>query len=145
MEPGDVGRVLALMQALAVFERYADRFAVTAEALSNRAFAPQPDFSVCVCEGRDRTIIGYAVTYWVRWTCTLRPTLVLKEVFVDPAHRGGGAGKCLFAGIREMARSGGAGRIEWLVLPDNQAAQRFYEREGGARDEGWQRWVLDCT
>lgn len=145
MAEADAVEVLRLMRALAAFEHYLDRFQVTKSVLLERAFAPDPDFSVFVHGPQGDRLNGYAVTYWVRWTYTLAPTLVLKELYVDGAMRGAGAGSALFDRVRRQARDGGAGRIEWLVLPGNEAAKSFYRKRGGAPDEQWERWGLEVS
>lgn len=139
----DIIEVLRLMRELAAFEHYLDRFKVTETVLIDRAFAPDPDFCVFVHGPAGGRLNGYAVTYWVRWTYTLAPTLVLKELYVESAVRGSGAGTELFDQVRRQAHDGDAGRIEWLVLPDNVAAKSFYRKRGGAPDHKWERWGLE--
>ena len=58
------------------------------------------------------------------------------QVYVAAAHRGAGvAGPLLAAAERRIAEAGH--RVAWLaVVPGNDRARRFYERQGW-RDEGW--------
>ena len=142
MDPGDVCEILRLMRRLAEIERYIDDFQVTEAVLRRRAFVADPDFTVFACTAGTGAVVGYAVTYWVRWTYTLKPTLILKELFIEKAARGLGCGQVLFEHVAAQAQAGGAGRVEWLVLPDNASAARFYARQGAERDEDWHRWSL---
>ncbi len=58
------------------------------------------------------------------------------QVYVAAEHRGAGvAAPLLAAAERRIAESGH--RTAWLaVVPGNERARRFYERQGW-RDEGW--------
>lgn len=142
MAEEDIDQAIILMRKLAAFEGYLRAFSVTEGDLRERAFASRPDFSVWVVGPCDRPLLGMAVTFRIYWTYTLRPTLVLKELFVDAGHRGSGIGQALFARVLEEASEIDAGKIEWLVLPHNFSAKRFYENLGGSRDAGWERWQL---
>ena len=145
MGASDVHEVLRLMRALAAFEGYLNEFAVTAADLAERAFAEDPDFTVWVCGEESGRLAGYAVTYWVWWTYTLKPSLVLKELYVIDDMRGRKVGGALFDAVRQQAATGGAGRIDWLVLPENIAAKAFYRAQGARPDPSWERWVLHVT
>lgn len=83
-----------------------------------------------------------AVTHVVHWTYDLRPTLVLKELFLESAARGMGVGTEPMAAVRQQAQSIDAARIQWTVLAGNTAAERFYSHLGGAADAQWCNWVM---
>jgi len=140
----DAPRLFDLMRKLAAFEGYAERFAVTVKELHERGFATeQPKEFVAWIAERDGEPSGYAVAYVVPFTFDLRPTVVVKELFVEACARGDGCGSRLFAAIARFARSIDARLLRWQVLPDNVAAKRFYARVGGRADAAWESWVLD--
>ncbi len=143
-EPQDVPALHRMMKALAVFEGYIDDFRVTEETLLARGLGNMPDFGALVAT-RQGSLICYAAYYYIPFTYDLRPTAVLKELYVQPAHRGIGAGEALFRALRGEVEATGAPRLEWLVLPDNIRAQHFYARLGGREDQSWQRWHLLLT
>jgi GNAT superfamily N-acetyltransferase len=60
----------------------------------------------------------------------------LSKLFVDPAHRGQGAGRALLGGIEEEARSWGLSTIGLTTLPILRDAIRLYERAGWIRRPG---------
>ncbi|MEK8030238.1 GNAT family N-acetyltransferase [Ideonella sp. DXS29W] len=145
------------MRALAVFEGYADRFAVTEDALLSRGLnaaddagemagaigvAGAPQFTAFVTEaGRDhRSLSGMAVVVERSFTFDLRPSLLLKELYVDTASRGQGVGSALMEVVLEHARARNASELVWDVLPDNESAKAFYRRCGGAPVTAWERW-----
>lgn len=137
--------LLASMRALAVFEGYDVAFAVTAEDLLARGLActGEPQFTALVAQrSAGGPICGHAVLLVTRFTFDLRPTLVLKELFVDADHRRVGVAEALLQAVRAEAQAIGAGRIRWQVLPGNEPAQRLYRRWGGAPDTAWESWQL---
>lgn len=140
----DASGLLSLMRGLARFEGYDDRFAVTEDALLERGFSPQrpPEFIAWVAE-LDGSLVGYAVIYTIPFTFDLRPTLVLKELFIDSAARGRDFGQGLMQAVIEHGRSVNARLIRWQVLPDNEPAKGFYRRHGASVDADWENWFLD--
>lgn len=140
----DAPQLLLLMQGLARFEGYHERFAVTVETLLERGFSPDrpPEFTAWVAE-RDGALVGYAVIYVIPYTFDLRPTVVLKELFVEQHARGRRVGDGLMNAVIEHARTLNARLIRWQVLPDNAAAKNFYRRHGAAVDCDWESWGIE--
>ena len=140
----DVVPLLASMHALAVFEGYAADFRVTADDLLVRGLAGKgaKQFIALVAEDALGALCGHAVLLLTPFTYDLRPTVVLKELYVDARRRRQGVAEALLEGVRAEAQAVGAGRIRWLVLPGNGAAQRLYRRWGGAPDTAWESWEM---
>ncbi len=140
----DIPALLALMKALARFEGYIDDFQVTEEDLRLLGLGGQPVFGALVAERQGRPD-GYAAYYFLPFTYRMRPTLVLKELYVCASARSAGTGRQLFEAVRKVAEEAGAARMEWLVLPDNHRAAHFYEMCGASRDLAWDRWGMAVT
>jgi GNAT superfamily N-acetyltransferase len=140
----DAPQLLALMRKLAQFEGYDDRFAVTVKDLLERGFSSQrpPEFTAWLAE-LDGAPVGYAVIYVIPFTFDLRPTVVLKELFIDEAARGRRFGHELMSAVIAHARSLGARLIRWQVLPDNAAAKSFYGQHRAEMDGAWENWFID--
>lgn len=140
----DIPKLLHLMRQLAVFESYAARFRITEEALLERGFAPDraPEFSA-ILGVIDNVPVGYAVTYTIPFTFDLRPTVVLKELFVESHCRNTGMGSALMTAVIERARSMNARLLRWQVLPGNDNAKMFYTKFGGDKDREWDEWVME--
>jgi ribosomal protein S18 acetylase RimI-like enzyme len=140
----DAPQLLSLMRGLAQFEGYDDRFAVTVDALLERGFSSQraPEFFAWVAEV-DGKLLGYAVIYVISFTFDLRPTLVLKELFIDSAARGRNLGHGLMQAVIEHGRSMNARLIRWQVLPSNEPAKGFYRQHGASVDADWENWFLE--
>jgi diamine N-acetyltransferase len=140
--PDDAEPLIGMMRALAAFEGYLPRFGVTAGDLRVRAFGPGAQCGILVAQGEDGRLAGYAVWLVQAFTYDLRPTVILKELFVDVTYRSQGIAAGLLESLRREAERIGAGRISWLVLPSNDAAKRLYRRFGGAPDIDWEHWHL---
>ncbi|MGN7878157.1 N-acetyltransferase family protein [Ensifer sp. 22460] len=140
-ERHDVTDVLELMRGLAIFEGYIDKFFVTEADLIEHGLGDNPRFGVLVADLGGRAV-GIAVHYVIPWTYDLKPTLVLKELFVDETARSSGAGAALIAALKRHAARIRAPRINWTVLATNDAAKRFYRREGGSHDAIWEPWTM---
>lgn len=138
----DVDELLRLMRALAAFEGYIDALRVTRESLIEHGLGPSPRFRAYVAALGDGRLAGMAVTYPVLWTYTMRPRLVLKELYIDQAFRGAGIGMRLMHEVVQEASALGADRIDWTVLATNDRAKDFYTRLGGSHDTLWENWTL---
>lgn len=140
----DVVPLLASMHALAVFEGYVADFRVTADDLLVRGLASKgaKQFIALVAEDAAGALCGHAVLLLTPFTYDLRPTVVLKELYVDARHRRQGVADALLAAVHAEAQAIGAGRIRWLVLPGNEPAKQLYRRWGGAPDTAWESWEM---
>jgi GNAT superfamily N-acetyltransferase len=96
--------------------------------------------SVCLRSSGD--LIGYAVGYLIPFTFDLRPSYVLKELYVAKPGRRAGVGAALFNAVVAHARSEGCRLLKWDVLPHNLAAQQFYAEHGGEAVCDWQAWRM---
>lgn len=142
----DAPELLELMKELAVFEGYIEDFRVTEGDLCHHGLGENPRFIAYVAmDSRSQSLEGMAVTYLVPWTYDLRPTLVLKELFVRRASRGRKIGERLLRRVARLALKSGAPRLVWQVLGGNSAAANFYDKLGGQHDRKWQNWQLSSS
>lgn len=139
----DATALLALMRELARFEGYLDQFRVSENDLLERGLGDdsRQEFTAFVAESGNRALLGHAVVHTVPFTFDLRPTLVLKELYVDGGTRGVGIGQALMAAVMAEGKTQGCARLKWDVLPGNLRAQAFYRSLGGAPDTRWQGWI----
>jgi GNAT superfamily N-acetyltransferase len=132
------------MRGLARFEGYLESFAVSRTELVKRAFGPMPECRIEVAEDRSTgKLCGYSVVLLTRFTYDLKPTLRLKELYVEAGVRRRGVGEALLRAIARYAVSVNAGRLKWDVLPGNIGAERFYRSLGGRRVDEWIAYVMD--
>ena len=137
----DIPHVLDMMRGLAVFEDYIDDFVVDAQTLIEWGLGADPKFHVFVADSGSE-LLAYAACYEIPYTYDQKPTLVLKEMFARPKARGTGAASGVMQAVIRKAKSIGAGRINWLVLPDNERAKKFYKKHGGSHDTDWHQWHI---
>lgn len=55
---------------------------------------------------------------------------LIENIYVRPSHRGDGVGEALLVAAEEELLAAGAERVSLEVLAENEAARRFYERQG---------------
>jgi hypothetical protein len=130
-EPRDLPAVIALIRALAEFEKLPGPDDAAAERFAAHAFGAGRPFELLVAEVGGE-VVGYALFFTTYSTFLARPGLYLEDVFVRPDLRGRGIGGALMRRLAALAVERGHGRFEWTVLDWNVRAQAFY-RSLGAR------------
>ena len=85
-------------------------------------------------EAENGKAIGFVQLFQTYSTVWLGPSLILEDLFVDPAVRRSGAATALLERSMAYAREIGAVGMFLETAMDNQAAQAVYERAGWARE-----------
>lgn len=140
--PADAPVLLALIRALAEYEREPDAVETTAETLAAQLAAPQPPFAALLAE-EDGVVLGFALHFPTYSTWRGRVGVHLEDLFVVPEARGRGIGFALLAALARHAVDVGAARLEWSVLDWNRPAIDFYERLGAQPLSEWTTYRLD--
>ena len=79
--------------------------------------------------------IGFATVYW-SWATTIASRIgVMNDLFVAPSARGTGAAEQLIRACVDECRLHGAAELTWQTAPDNERAQRVYDRIGATRSQ----------
>ena len=139
-QSGDLPAILALIHALADYEKLGAEVVATEARLGQALFpagAAKPD-AFCVIADVDGTPAGFALYFFNFSTFLAQPGLYLEDLFVRPEFRGQGIGKALLLHLAKLANERGCGRMEWCVLDWNQPAIEFYESLGAKRMKEWQ-------
>lgn len=133
----DNEKLWILMKELAVFENYFDSFAITPEIVLESGFKKSPpDFYSIVAEDGD-SLVGMLVYYFLPYTAQNRPSIYLKELYVDPNYRGQKIGEQLMCALHREAENNNCGQIKWNVAQWNEAGKKFYERLGASENTEW--------
>ncbi|WP_295931175.1 GNAT family N-acetyltransferase [uncultured Xanthomonas sp.] len=132
----DAALILRLIRDLARYERAEDAVQTDEAGLRASLFGADARAQALICEA-DGQPIGYAVYFYNYSTWLGRNGLYLEDLYVDPAHRGVGAGKALLQHLARQAVAEGCGRFEWSVLDWNQPAIDFYEAVGARAQDEW--------
>jgi ribosomal protein S18 acetylase RimI-like enzyme len=131
-----------LAQLLPLMRGYCDFYEVTPSddellALS-RALIADPERDGVQLLARDGAeALGFATIYW-SWATTIASRIgVMNDLYVAPAARGTGAAELLIHACVEECRRHDAAELTWQTAPDNERAQRVYDRVGAKRSQ----WV----
>lgn len=132
----DMPEVLALIRALALYEKEPDAVEIDVSQLEIGGFHAPVQFSCFVAEGPDG-LIGMALVYF-RFSTWKGPVVHLEDLIVQEAYRGMGVGTALYHRVMEFAQGQGVKRVNWEVLNWNTPAISFYEKTGAHVSDQWQ-------
>ena len=134
---GDLPELLPLMRG------YCDFYEVSPSdeqllGLSRALIAdPERDGVQLIARNDDGQAVGFATIYWSWATTTASRIGVMNDLFVASEARGTGAAEELIHACVDECRKHGAAELTWQTAPDNERAQRVYDRIGGKRSQ----WV----
>jgi GNAT superfamily N-acetyltransferase len=134
--PADAPTILRLVRDLAEYEGLSGDVRATVDRLRRHGFGRRPFFQTLICRREGRPI-GFALYLFSYSTFLARPTLYVEDLFVVPEERGRGAGRALFSALARIAMARGCGRMEWVVLRENEPGIRFYEQVGAQLRTEW--------
>ena len=138
--PADAADVLALVTALAVYEKEGDKVKMTEAGCRKALEAGHLNALLGFANGKAGAMALYYFNF-SSWTG--RRGLFLEDLFVAPDLRGHGVGLDLLKRLAAMAVSADCGRMEWNVLDWNNSAKGFYEMLGARHATGWETWRLE--
>jgi GNAT superfamily N-acetyltransferase len=143
IEPIEAGQMDELLPLIAAYQRFYEVEEVDEErnrAFFSRFIAPSED-GMLLGAWRDGELIGYACLYWHFTSLVPAETVLMNDLYVDPAARGQGVGRALIEASAAVARERGAHHLEWATAPDNETAQRLYDSTGAERSS-WIEYEL---
>ncbi|HEU4735884.1 MAG TPA: GNAT family N-acetyltransferase [Solirubrobacterales bacterium] len=135
VEPVTQAQFERLLPLIAAYQRFYEVEEIDEER--NRAFfarfiAPSDD-GMLLGAWRGEQLAGYACLYWSFSSTAAAETVLMNDLFVDPAARGQGIGRALIEASADIARKRGAHHLEWMTAPGNETAQRLYDATGAKR------------
>ena len=136
IRPDDVPAVVALVRELAEYEKALHEVRLTEAQLHACLFGEAPALFGHVAEV-DGEVVGTAL--WFLNFSTWRGThgIHLEDLYVQPAHRGGGLGRELLRTLAELCVQRGYSRLEWSVLDWNTPSIDFYRAAGAVPMDEW--------
>ena len=140
--PGDEDAILALLTALADYEKLLDKFHIDASVIRRDYLGERPMLQCDLVE-TDGAPAGLATWYWMYSSFAAKRAIFLEDLFVSPSARGHGLGKALLAHLAQTAVAAGALRVEWEVLDWNRPSIDFYDRLGAKPVDGWLTYRLE--
>jgi GNAT superfamily N-acetyltransferase len=142
----DIRQIDALIRELAEYEREPEAVLATGEDLGAALFSSHPRVHCHVVEAGGpggSQVVGMAIWYVTYSTWRGRHGLWLEDLYVQPAHRGAGAGRALLKTLARVCTERGYARMEWWVLDWNEPAHRFYRSFGAVPQDEWTVWRVD--
>jgi GNAT superfamily N-acetyltransferase len=140
--PADGPGYIALVRALADFEKLPGPDQTAAQRLVDDLFSTPPRYQLLVAE-KGGDLVAYAAFFHTYSTFRGRPTLFLEDLFVHPRVRRQGIASAMMARLRELAEERGCGRFEWMVLDWNAGAQKLYDGLGARQLGEWRLCRLE--
>jgi len=138
---GDETVVVALLRALADYERLLDRFHVTPEIVRRDYLCERPLLN-CDLLFEGETPAGIATWYWTYGSFAAARKIYLADLFVPPAFRGRHYGQALIGNLaRRVLAHQGVG-IDWEVLDWNKPSIDFYDGLGAIAIKNWVAYNL---
>ncbi len=134
--PRDVAPLLEMFGELAEYEHLEHEFRATEQRLTDALFGERPAAAALIAE-RGSQAAGYALFFPTFSSFLTTSGVWLEDLFVRPAHRGGGVGKALLAAVAAHVRDSGGQRLEWAALDWNELALGFYRRIGAKTMNEW--------
>jgi hypothetical protein len=136
-QAADAPQLLELMQDLAAFEGYGGQFAVTAPELVVHGLEEPSRFGAFVAAEPGHRLLGMAVHYRIPWTYDLKPTLVMKELFVaESARAARRVGRALMAAI--VGKPGATRpRLKWTASAGQRRRETvLFSKAGESKPNG---------
>ncbi len=137
------GQFKRLLPLIAAYQRFYEAERIDEER--NRIFfarfiAPSED-GMLLGAWREEDLLGYACLYWSFTSIAPGETVLMNDLYVDPASRRQGVGRALIEASAAVTRERGAERLEWMTATTNETAQRLYDSTGAERSE-WVEYEL---
>jgi len=134
--PADLAEVLAFIRELAAYERLAEHVQASESDLAAALFGARP-FAEVVFACLDGAPVGFALFFHNFSTFLGKPGIYLEDLFVRPAARGRGVGRCLLSWLARTTLERGCARLDWAVLDWNAPAIGFYRSVGAVAQDEW--------
>ena len=139
--PEEAGRVLELINRLAVYEKCANEVVADEATLYHSLFVEKS--AEVVFAEEDGAIVGFALFFHNFSTFVGRKGLYLEDLFIIPEKRGLGYGKALLKYLARIAVERNCGRMEWICLDWNKPALEVYRSIGAVPMSEWTVQRLD--
>lgn len=131
----DCGRMMELIQELAVYEKAPDEVTVSLTHFEESGFGANPVWWAFVAEVQG-VVIGMAL-YYVRYSTWKGQRMYLEDILVTEDMRGQKIGSLLFDALIVEAKAKGFNGMNWQVLEWNEPAINFYKKYNANFDPEW--------
>ncbi len=102
---------------------------------------PQGEGAQLLARDDESRAVGFATVFWCWSTTSAERIGVMNDLYVAPEARGTGTVEALIEACRELCRDRGAAKLAWQTAPDNERAQRVYDRVGATQERWLDYWL----
>ncbi|TYS67658.1 GNAT family N-acetyltransferase [Sutcliffiella horikoshii] len=99
--------------------------------------------SVIFVAKNNHDYVGFTQLYPTFSSISMKRAWILNDMFVDANARNHGVGGELLQKVKEFASQTGAKSITLETTPDNETAQRLYEKSGYKKDDQFYHYHLE--
>ncbi|MEH7225413.1 GNAT family N-acetyltransferase [Bacillus sp. JJ1566] len=93
----------------------------------------------------NQSYVGFTQLYPTFSSISMKRAWILNDLYVDSKARKQGVGELLLQKAKQYAIATGAKSLSLSTAPDNESAQRLYERNGYKRDSQFLHYELDLA
>jgi len=141
-KPGDEETIVALLHALADYEKLLHRFRVTTEIVRRDYLCERPLVYCDLLFDGDQPA-GLATWYWTYGSFAAARKIYLADLFVKPQFRGRGFGQALIGHLAKRVLAHEGVGIDWEVLDWNKPSIDFYDALGADSIKNWIAYNLN--
>jgi GNAT superfamily N-acetyltransferase len=139
VQAGDYEQWLVLWSGYQTFYEVSLSADITMTTFQRFLDSSEPVF--CAVAEQNQQLIGMVTLVLHRSTWALTRYCYLEDLYVSPAIRGGGVGKCLIEWVQQFAKQHECIKLYWHTHQTNQQAQRLYNHV--ARQSGFIEYQMD--
>jgi GNAT superfamily N-acetyltransferase len=132
----DVPVIMNFIRELAEYEKLAHEV-VADEAQIQKTLFGEKAYAEVLMAIEEAMPVGFALFFHNYSTFLGKPGIYLEDLYITPAARGKGYGKCLMQKLAQLALERDCGRLEWWVLDWNKASIDFYTSMGALPMDEW--------
>lgn len=134
-----------IKEAAILFDQYRQFYKQAHDLIGAEAYISERlekgDSVIFLAKDGDKCV-GFAQLYPTFSSIGMKRAWILNDLYVAESARQQGVGERLLDASEVFAKTTGAGSIALSTAPDNEKAQRLYERKGYERDEQFYHYEL---
>ncbi|QXE02436.1 N-acetyltransferase [Terribacillus sp. DMT04] len=135
-------------QTAALFEQYRQFYNQSSNLNGAEAYLTErleKEESVIFLAKDEERCVGFVQLYMTYSSISIKRAWILNDLFVAESSRKQGVGDKLLDAAEALALETGAASIALSTAPDNEKAQRLYERKGYVRDQQFYHYELSLN
>ncbi|SNZ16065.1 Acetyltransferase, GNAT family [Terribacillus aidingensis] len=133
-------------QTAALFDQYRQFYKQASDLNGAEAYLTErmeKQESVIFLAKDEERYVGFVQLYPTYSSIGMKRAWILNDLFVAESSRKKGVGEKLLDAAMALAMETGAASIALSTAPDNEKAQRLYERKGYVRDQQFYHYELN--